>query len=246
MSILSANRKAFREEWRQAGLDDFLLRGSELVFYSPLFNDAVVDVVDAVSGAPIGVARLTDAAGVNEILFARLDAEQFDSHASYSFVTDKGHGHVGVTEEANGRVLIGETRGRVEIIEDVTPLCRCIERGVHDGKIAHLPLQAQVAQPHLVLRCEVIARPFDGALGEFIEVARGFDQRGLFVMIALDDGTVDVADAFDALVGVGVVTDDVAQTNKVRAVVLVRVLQHSVKRLEVSMNVTENCVAHVL
>jgi hypothetical protein len=47
-------------------------------------------------------------------------------------------------------------------------------------------------------------------------------------------------------VGVGVVTDDVAQTNKVRAVVLVRVLQHGVERLEVGMNVTENCVAHVL
>ncbi len=243
---LSANRQAFREQWRQAGLDDFLLRGGELVLNPPLLDDVVLHVVNAVSGAPIGVARLANAPDVNEILFARLDAEQFGADASDALVADKGHGHVSVTEEANGRVLIGETRGRVEVIEDVAPLARSIEGGVHDGKIAHLPLQAQVAQPYFVLRGEVIARPLDGALGQFIKVARGFDQRGLFVMIALDDGAVHVADAFDALVRVGVVTDDVAQANKVRAVVLVRVIQHGIKRLKVGMNITADRETHLL
>ena len=176
MSILSASRKSFRE-WRwEAGLDDFLLRGGELIFYPPLLDDVVFNVINAVGGAPIGVARLTDAAGINEILFARLDAEQFGADTSDAVVADKGHGYMSMAEETNGRVLIGETRGCVEIIEDVTPLCRCIERRVHDGEIAHLPLQAQVAQPYFVLCREVIARPLDSALGQFIEAARGFDQ----------------------------------------------------------------------
>jgi hypothetical protein len=44
--------------------------------------------------------------------------------------------------------------------------------------------------------------------------------------------------------GVGVVTDDVAQANKVGAIVLVRVVQDGVERLEVGMNVTEDRETH--
>jgi hypothetical protein len=47
-------------------------------------------------------------------------------------------------------------------------------------------------------------------------------------------------------VRVGVITDDVAQTDKVRAVMLLRVLQDGVERLEIGMNVTENREAHFL
>ena len=65
-------------------------------------------------------------------------------------------------------------------------------------------------------------------------------------MVAFDDGAVHVADAFDAFVRIGVVTDDVAQTNKVRAVVLMRVLQDGLERLEIGMNVTENRETHLL
>src|SRR6266487_3694024 len=170
LSILSANRKSFREWWREAGLDDFLLRGGDLVFYAPLLDDVVLHVINAVGGAPITVARLTDTAGINEILFVRLDPEQLGSDASDAVIADKGARHMSMAKETNGRVLIGETRSRVEIVEDVTPSCRGIEGGVDDGKIAHLALQAQVAQPRFVLCGKVIARPFDSALSKFIEV----------------------------------------------------------------------------
>lgn len=63
-------------------------------------------------------------------------------------------------------------------------------------------------------------------------------------MVPFDDGAVHFADPFDAFVGVGVVTDDVAQANKVRAIVLARVVQDGVERLEVGMNVTEDREAH--
>src|SRR6266404_2035944 len=246
LSILSANRKSFRERRRQTGLDDFLLRDGDLIFHSPLLDDVVLNVINAVGGSPIAIAWLTDAAGIDEIFFARLDAKQLNADTSDPVVADKRHGYMSMPEETNGRVLISETRGRIEIIEDITPLCRCIERSVHDRKIAHLPLQAQVAQPHFVLRREMIACPKDRALGQLIEVARGFDQRGLFVMVAFDDGAVQIADAFDTLVRIGVVTDDVAQTDKVRAIVLMRLLQHGLERLEIGMNITENSETHFL
>ena len=69
---------------------------------------------------------------------------------------------MGVAEKTNRRVLIGEARGGVEIVEDVAPLRRRIERRVDDGEIAHLSLQSQVAQPFLVFVGQVVARPLDG------------------------------------------------------------------------------------
>src|SRR5713101_6366413 len=120
--ILSSDREPFGEHVRQAGLDDFLLRGRDVVFYTPLLDAVVLDVINAIGRAPISVARLADAADVNEIFFARLDAQLFDSHPMDAVIANESHGHMGVTEKANGGVLISEARGGVEIVEDV-PHC---------------------------------------------------------------------------------------------------------------------------
>jgi hypothetical protein len=42
-----------------------------------------------------------------------------------------------VTEETDGRPLIGKTRDGVEIVEDIAPLARSIEGGVHDCEIVY-------------------------------------------------------------------------------------------------------------
>ena len=81
-------------------------------------------------------------------------------------------------------------------------------------------------------------------LGHLVEIAGRFDQRRLLVVVAFDDRAIHFANALDALVRVGVVTDHVAQTNKVRALALARVRQHGFERLEIGVNVTENGEAH--
>jgi hypothetical protein len=45
-------------------------------------------------------------------------------------------------------------------------------------------------------------------------------------------------------VRVGVVTDDVPETNKVSAFVVARVSEHSFERFEIGVNVTKNGEAH--
>ena len=136
---LSAKFQTFRQEARQPGFDDLVLRRRDVVFHPPLFDHVFIDVVNAVGRAPIAVPRLPHAAGVDEIFFGRLDHELVDLHAFDAVVADEGAGYVGVSEKANGGVLIGKARGRIERVEDVSPLLRCIESGVDDREIADLP-----------------------------------------------------------------------------------------------------------
>ena len=57
---LFSNRQSLRQHPREARLDDFLLRGLEIVFHAPLFHHPALHVVNAVSGPPFAVSRLTD------------------------------------------------------------------------------------------------------------------------------------------------------------------------------------------
>src|SRR5581483_46677 len=139
LSILSSERETFREKRRQSGVNNFLLRNLQVVFHPALFDVLVVEIVNAIRRAPVAVARLADAADVDEIFFCELDAQLIDTNAAHAgVVLNECHRHMGVTEKTNRGVLVSETRGGVEIVEDVTPLRRRIERGVDDGEVAHL------------------------------------------------------------------------------------------------------------
>src|SRR5262249_19633407 len=120
---------------------------------------------NAISCAPVAVTWLPNAAGVNEIFFARLDADALGGLASHAFVAHEYHRHMGMAEKTDGRALIGETRDGIEVIEHISPLAGRVECGVHDCEIVHPALQRQTAQPFLVLLTQPFARPIDRALG---------------------------------------------------------------------------------
>jgi hypothetical protein len=131
-----------------------------------------LNVVNAVSSTPISVSWLSDTAHVDEILLSRLNPNRVNHLPSDALVANKNYGHMGVAKKADGRALISEARGGLEVIKNVTPLGWCIERRVHDRKIAHLLLVRQITEPLLVLFCQFVARPLDGALGQFVKVGR--------------------------------------------------------------------------
>src|SRR5262249_6398625 len=130
------------------------------------------DVVNTISGAPISVARLSNATGVDEILFAGLNTNVLGGITPDAIIAHKYHRHVRVAKKTDGRSLIGKTRAGVQIIEYVAPLPGGIESGVHNGKIMHPSLQRQAAQPFPVLLTQPFARPLDRAFGELIETLR--------------------------------------------------------------------------
>ncbi len=63
-------------------------------------------------------------------------------------------------------------------------------------------------------------------------------------MVAFHHRAIQLADKLNAFTRICVVTDDVAQTDEVRASALTRVRHHGFKRFEIGMNVTENGEPH--
>ena len=150
-SILSSNRQSLRQEPRQTCFSNLLLHGRQIIFYAKLLDQVILRVVNAVRCAPVSITRLADTAHVDEILFGRLNANVLDPFPPDAFVSNKHHGHMRVAKKTNIGALIGKARGRIEVVKNISPLLRRIERGVHDGEIVHMRLQRQSAQPFLVL-----------------------------------------------------------------------------------------------
>ena len=65
-------------------------------------------------------------------------------------------------------------------------------------------------------------------------------------MVPEDAGSGQIPDNPQALGGIGIVTDDVAQHMELRASVLARIGKHCLEGLQVGVNVTQNGAAHQL
>ena len=63
-------------------------------------------------------------------------------------------------------------------------------------------------------------------------------------MITFYYWAIELADNFDAFAGICVVTNHVAEADKVRAPASTRVGHYSFQRLKIRVNVTENCEPH--
>jgi hypothetical protein len=148
------------------------LRSREVVLYTPLFDYIFLDVINAISGAPIAITRLADAANVNEVFFRFLDCKLIDLHFLYAVIARECSRYVRMSKEANRGVLISETWDGIETVKDVAPLVRHIECRVDDREIANLPSQTQRAEPFLVFVRQLLARPIDRRFRKRIETAR--------------------------------------------------------------------------
>src|SRR5437667_8677446 len=87
--LSASHPKPLGKKPRQTSLRDFLLCGGEIVFHSQQFDEVVLDVVNTISGAPVSVTRLTHAASVDEIFFARLNTNVLGVLAADSVIVNK-------------------------------------------------------------------------------------------------------------------------------------------------------------
>jgi hypothetical protein len=96
----------------------------------------------------------------------------------------------------------------------------------------------------LIRRGQVRAGPVDRLLSELVEIARGVGEAGLLVVIAFYDRAIELSHDLDTFVRIGVVADDVAETDEVGAFLLMRVFEDGFGRLEIGVEITENGEAH--
>ena len=90
----------------------------------------------------------------------------------------------------------------------------------------------------------MLACPVDRFLGEGIKALLITKHRGLLVVVALDDRTVQLADCLDALLRVGVVADNIAHANKMGAHMGLSVGEDNFQGVKVGMDIAKNCEAH--
>src|SRR5438270_4616080 len=86
---------------RQASIQNFFLRGGNVVIKSAQFDGAFINVINDVCGFRIVVARLADGADIYEIFFPLLDLEFRVSPAPHHAIADESYRHVRVAEKTN-------------------------------------------------------------------------------------------------------------------------------------------------
>ena len=104
--------------------------------------------------------------------------------------------------------------------------------------------QRQRAQPCLVFVRQVLARPIDRRFRQRIEAAGRLGERGLFIVVSLHHRALHILHDLDAFMGVGVVTDHVAEADEMRAIVCARVGQHGFGGLEIGVKIAKNGETH--
>ena len=120
-----ARRSARRA--RQPRIENRFLRATEIVFKTPQLDFITACIVNAIGSPPVSVTRLADTANVDQVFFPALKCQDIQRNNSHATVPHIGLRRVGVPDEANRGVLVVEAGGRVELIEDIAPLVRCIQ-----------------------------------------------------------------------------------------------------------------------
>ena len=244
--LLPSIREPFGEAFRKSGGADFCLRSFDIVIEAAEFDRAGVHVVEDVGALGIIIARLADGTDVDEIFFGRINFKFRVSAAAHDGVAHERNRNVRVAEETHLRVLIRETGGGGELVEDVTPAVGRIECGVNHRKVRGHAGVFQIAQPLFVVGGKLVARPVDGFGGVRIETVEGVFSGAVFVVIAFNDGDIHVAYDLQTFLGIGVVADDVAEADDVRRILGANILQHYLKRFPVAVNVCDDGVFHFL
>ena len=243
--MLSSHFQSFGEALGQTGGADFFLRGGDVVFQPAQFDGAGVRVVDDIGGFGIIVARLADGSDVDELFFGRINFEFGVGAAAHHGIAHEGNRHMGMAKETELGVLVGKTGRRRQFVKHVTPALGRIERGVDDGEVVDQFGVLQVTEPLALLVGKLCAGPTDGLGGVGIESFQMVIGGTVFVVVALHAGDVHVANDLETFLGVGVVTDDIAQADVMGGLLLFSVGQNGPEGFQIAVNVSDDGEFHL-
>ena len=178
---------------RELLVDDLPLGLFDVVLDPAELDGPGLGVVDGEGGPGIAVARLADRAGIDEIADALFELDLVgvpleEGALDVAVLLGVDEGEVGVAEEADRRLDVGEGLGRVELAEDVVVLVerRAVADG--DGILDDLGALLQPDQEVEVLAGDGLLGPEDGRRGDGIEGLDRIEAGDGLVVVAADDG----------------------------------------------------------
>ena len=150
--------------------------------------------------------------------------------------------------EAELSELIGEVVGGVVHVENVTPRIGTVKRCMDDRHIGALDgkTHREGGEPELILFGELGAGPEHGGFRVGVESLHEIVAVGcVFIVVSLDDGEIRKgADDVEALLRIGVVADDVAETDIVFDLFLFADGEDSVQGFEVAVDIADDGIFH--
>ena len=206
---------------RELLVDDLPLGLFDVVLDAAELDRPGLGVVDGEGGPGIAVARLADRAGIDEVAHALLEPDLVrvpleERALDVAVLVGVDEGEMGVAEEADRRLDVGEGLGGVELAEDVVVLVE--GRAVADGDriLDDLGALLQADQEIEVLPGDRLLGPEDGRGGDGVEGLDGIEPGDRLVVVAADDGQgLEGQDLLDDLVRRGPVADEVAEKDVV-------------------------------
>ena len=108
----------------------------------------------------------------------------------------------------------------------------------------HRALERQGPEKFALFLGQLSARIADGRERHVVEMLDLARLGGLFVVVALDDGTAQGADDLQAFAGVGIVANDVPDADRMSDGLGLHILQYGLQSLEVTVDVSKNAKSH--
>lgn len=220
---------------REACIQDLLLRLCYIVVETPEMDGMLNGVVDAIGGSRIAIARLTDGPDIDEVFVTENQAEIDRIVAGYeSGVHFENCRNVGMAVEAELGMLVCEGRFGFDGFENIAPVFGSIECGVDDGDAPDDCRVGEFTEPIEIFGRNLLTGPFDYLCGERMEIAGIFGVCGrIMIVVAANGDASEIADDVAALIGTGVVTNNIADANKLCDPERFRVIEDDVKSFEV-------------
>src|ERR1700693_308329 len=189
MTASFSEREAISEPGRKSCRQDFILSFGQVIPKPAQSDRALFFIKHHVSGSPVSISWLADAACVYEVPLARFQDQLIEWQPDNRTVLNVSSGSVGMTKKAEVRCLFGKTGGRVQLIQDITPRPWILQRGMDNCESFILGDKWEATQPKPFGRSQLITRPLDSDFGERVEAFEGTIGRSVIIMVPFHNRT---------------------------------------------------------
>lgn len=201
-----------RQKRRQLLVDDILVGHLDRIVQPHILQQSALSVINDEAGLGIPVAGLTDAAHVDDIT-VMLQIQEKSVIDKFALIIRIDGGNVGMADKHQTVRNLVQILPRFVVVEDVMPFVGLLRGAVHEQDVAEFMGKGEVFQIGCVGRRQLVAAPQHRFPGIFVEIVHIGQPQHRMIVIAHQTLGAGFTDQFDAFIGAGAVTHDIAKTD---------------------------------